>query len=44
MGTLESQTKSASAIKMDITGADKSSMENYVPKPRKYKLGGLSGA
>ena len=45
MGTLESQTKSAAnPFKMDITEADKATMENYVPKPRKYKLGGLSGA
>ena len=29
---------------MDVTGADKSSLENYQPKPRKYKLGGLSAA
>ena len=29
LGSLESQSKSTSAIHMDVTGADKASLENY---------------
>lgn len=41
---LDSQTNAATAFQMDVTGADKTALENYEPKPRKYKLGGLTPA
>ena len=40
---IESQNQSK-PVEMKVTDADKTDLENYVPKPRKYKLGGLSAA
>ena len=39
--TFDSQTNATAALQMDVTAADKTAMDNYQPKPRKYKLGGL---
>lgn len=41
---IDSQNKGTPALRMDITDADKTALENYQPKPRKYKLGGLTPA
>jgi len=41
---IDSQNSGAAPVHMDITEAEKTALDNYQPKPRKYKLGGLAPA